>query len=166
MTIEERLSRVEQQNKRLRVALLAIVLVAVAGVAMGQAGKNNVPDVIEAKAFHVVTDDGRVLVKLQDSFGLETGIMGTITTLNGSGRMLVALAANAGGEGTVTTRNSAGQILVELTTTVDGKGMVTTRNSAGQELVALGVARDGTGMIAVMDPSGKRAAGTLTPRPR
>ena len=78
-----------------------------------------VPDMVKAKAFHVVGKDGAVLVKLEDAFGLGLG-HGTVTTLNGKGRDLVELGA-AEGDGTVKTLNGKGQDIVTLGATVEGE---------------------------------------------
>ena len=94
------------------------------------------PDVVKAKAFHVVGKDGAVLVAL--------GVMKS-------------------GEGVVTTKNGKGKHLVTFGVTEDGgEGAVALYNSKGQELVDLGVRTDGPGMVSTYDPRSIEAVGVLT----
>ncbi len=162
MTVEERLERLERQNRRLKTGLASLLVVAVAAGLVGFAQPDSIPDVVEAKAFHVVGEDGTVLVKLQDSLGTGSGLFGTITTLNGEGKTLVVLRA-AQGVGTVSTWNGEDQALVALGV-AHGAGAVMTMNGEGQKLAQLGSTKDGAGAVVTYDPSGKRAAGMLTPR--
>ena len=159
MTIEERIERLERQNRHLRLGLAGIVLGA-AAIFAGAAARKAVPDVIKARAFQVVADDGTPLVVL----GAPTGI-GAVATFNGRGQELVRLAATTDGNGTVTTHSSKGQMLVRLGVSTVGAGTVTTSNGKGQELVKLGVFTEGTGFVAVLDPSGRKRRGVLTTQP-
>lgn len=136
MTIEERIERLERQNRHLRLGLAGIVLGA-AAIFGGAAARQAVPEVIKAKAFQVVADDGTPLVVL----GALRGI-GAVATFNGRGQELVRLGVSTVGAGTVTTRNAK-----------------------GQELVKLGVFTEGTGFVAVLDPSGRKRRGVLTTQP-
>ncbi len=161
MNIEQRLDRLERQNRRLKGGLGLLLLTVVVGLLLGFAGQEKVPDVVKAKAFHVVTDDGKVLLKLEDTLGL--GIAGTLTAMNGKGQILVRLAATTGGEGAVVTMNGKGQELVSLMATTDGEGMVTTLDGKGQALVRLVATARGEGGVLVHDPSGKKSPGVLVP---
>ena len=140
MTVEERLALLERTNRRLKVGVGLLLLSVFAGTLLGFAHQDTTPDVIEAKAFHVVTDDGTVLLKLEDTFGIGMGLGGTVTTLSGEGKKLVLLAGSSGG------------------------GVVTTFNELGQELVMLGATTEGEGKVSTLDPSGIRGAGTLSPQ--
>ena len=72
--------------------MAGIVLPILGALLVAATAKDAVPDVVKAKAFHVVGKDGAVLVKLEDTFGLGGGL-GTVTTLNGKGQDLVSLGA-------------------------------------------------------------------------
>ncbi len=186
MTIEERVERLERQNRHLRLGFVGVVLVA-ATIFTGAAQRETVPDVVKAKAFHLVTDDGKTLVKIEDTKGLGFGIGGTVTTyagngtelvklttttggagmvttLDGKGQKLASLRATGGGQGAVVTYSSKGQKLVELGATSRG-GAVTTFNGQGKDLIRLGVTTDGTGLVGVFDPSGRNRRGVLATRP-
>ena len=86
MTIEERLDRLEAQNRHLRLVLALAVVVGTVGLIMGQAGQDTIADVVRARAFHVVSEDGTPLVKVEYTFGVGVGLAGTVTTINGKGQ--------------------------------------------------------------------------------
>ena len=155
MTIEQRLDRLEQQNRFMKRAGAALLL-AVMGVAVMGAGQQAaIPDVIKARAFHVIGKDGAVLVKLEDSLGDGIGLGGTVTTANGKGQAIVRLSVTTEGIGIVTTMNGTGQEIVRLSVTTKGIGMVTTMNGKGQTLVELGVSTNGEGTVTTMNRKGQ-----------
>ena len=141
MTVEDRLDRLERQNKLLKAGLVSLLAVVMVAGLFAFTQPEQIPDVVQARAFHVVGKDGTVLVKLEDTLGFGAGIAGTLRTFDSEGRELVSLGA-----------------------TVEGEGMVTTMNGKGQELVSLGVLKDGSGGVAAFDPSGIQAPGILVPR--
>ena len=94
MTVEQRLERLERQNRHLKGGLGLLLLTVIVGGLMGFAGQGKLPDVVKAKAFHVVTDDGTVLVKLEDSFASGLGLAGTVVTLDREGQQLVRLGVS------------------------------------------------------------------------
>ena len=155
MTVEERLDRLERQNRWLKAGLASLLVAAVATGLLVFAPQDTIPDLVEARAFHVVDENGAVLVKLEDSFGFSLGLGGTITTLSNEGQKLVMLTATMDGEGMVRTLNGKGQELVVLGTTVDGTGAVAIMNSKGQELVRLGATEGGTGAVTTMNGEGQ-----------
>lgn len=185
MTLEERLARLERQNRRMKCGLALLLVVGVAAGLLGFSSQDAVPDVVKARAFHVVGKDGKLLVKLED-VGTGADVAGTVTTLNSKGQELVELTATLDGNGMVITRNGKGNELVELRTAADGEGMVrilngkgqaivrlgviaggagsvTTLNGKGRELVDLTMSKDGRGAVAIYDPSGIRGARILAP---
>ena len=91
MTVDERLDRLERQNRRLKVGLASLLAAAVAAGLVGFARQDSIPDLVEARAFHVVSEDGTVRVKLEDSLGPGDGVGGAVTTLNSEGQILVQL---------------------------------------------------------------------------
>ena len=77
--MEQRLDRLETQNRRLRLGLALAVVIGTAGLIMGQAGQDTIADVVRARAFHVVSEDGTPLVKVEDTFGRGSGLVGTLS---------------------------------------------------------------------------------------
>ena len=99
---EDRLERLERQNRWLKGGLGLSMLAVVAGGLLGIAGQDEIPDVIKAKAFHVVTDEGIVLVKLEDTHGFGLGAAGSVTTFNGkTGKEVAMLGTTNSGDGRI-----------------------------------------------------------------
>jgi hypothetical protein len=74
------------------------------GVALVAAtSKGAVPEVVKARAFHVVGKDGTALAKLEDTYGLSQHGLATTTTLDGKGQEPVSLGARTDGPGAVFT---------------------------------------------------------------
>ena len=94
VTIEERIERVEKQNRRLKWAMTVICVVAAGAFVLGQAAPDAVPDVIRAKRFEVVNEKGWAVVTLRS---WELG--GWIDTRNQQGRPLFSVFANEVGGG-------------------------------------------------------------------
>ena len=64
---------------------------------MGASQQAAIPDVVKARAFHVIGKDGTALVKLEDTIGDGIGFAGTIRTYDGKGQELVELGVASGG---------------------------------------------------------------------
>ena len=141
MTVDERLDRLERQYRWLKGGLASLVVAAVATGLLFFAPQYTIPDLVEARAFHVVGEDGTTLVKQEGSPG-----GGMVSTMHGEGHVLVSLSA-LGGMGTVTTMNGEGQDLVSLWVTEGGNGMVKTMNGEGKEIVTLTATGDGEGVV-------------------
>ena len=179
-TLEQRIRRLEVQNRFLLAGLLLPILGA---LLLAATGKDEVPDVVKARAFQVVGNDrGAVLVHI----GSTTTGEGMVTTLNRNGQDVVTLGANPHG-GVVTTWNGKGQKLVMLDVTTDGGGMVRTGNGKGEwlvylgerphggglritndkgrTLVRLGARIDGPGVVTTYDPRRLEGGGVFTTRP-
>ena len=90
MNLEQRVERLERQNSRLRWGLAGLVLMAAAAFIIGQAARDPVPDVIRAKAFHIVDKDGRALVKMEEA-RIGTNVAGSVTIFNNTEKQMVTL---------------------------------------------------------------------------
>lgn len=185
MTIEERIERLEGTNLRYRLmfSLIGVIAVCIVGVSAIQDDK--VPDVIRAKAFEVVDDEGNPLVKLFDFNSTGNGSIaifnkvgntplammaginsdgiasGTVFTFRGR-KKIVELSYNELGRGTVKTYNENEKAATLLGSDVDG-GHVFVYNKTSQPVCALTVNKYGNGVIAVMDRNGNGR--TLEPGP-
>ena len=92
MTIEERVTQLERKNRRLTLALVSVGMAAILTVAMGQAAREAVPEIVTAHQFNVVDGDG----KLRASLG--TGKDGTsLGLLDENGKPRVAMGADRSG---------------------------------------------------------------------
>ena len=130
-TIEMRLQKLETTNRRYKNTLIAM-LALFATIFMAFKNPKTAPDVIQAKRFEVVDNNGNVLVSLNQDDG-----KGLIKTYNTDGKKLVNITY---------TSNQEGYFALE-----DGKGQETMRFSSSNE--------GGGGYIGVYNPLGKR---TLT----
>ena len=88
---------------------MALLLLLVASLLVAATGKEAIPGVVKARAFHVVARDGTVLVKLSDSIGMGRGWAGTIETYDGKGRTLLTVAATGAGSALILALNSEGE---------------------------------------------------------
>lgn len=115
MTIEQRLTRVESQNRRLKWTLAAIVGLAITGCIVGlKAERDNsvaaeragaVPTVVQAGRFEVVASNGEVLAVVgvnRDRTG------GVVVTNNQHGLLVAQMGAADDGRGVVWTYDREG----------------------------------------------------------
>ncbi|MCL4211293.1 MAG: hypothetical protein KJZ68_11600, partial [Phycisphaerales bacterium] len=109
MTLEARIDRLERQNRSLRAGLGVAGLALLVGGLLGLARQPQpAPDVIKARAFHLVREDGTILLKLEDTYGRNEGVSGTITVFNGKENPVFRVGATPGGHGTAKTFNRDG----------------------------------------------------------
>ena len=153
-TLEQDVRTLQSQVRRQRRWNIALGAVVVVGGLMAATGVRSVPDVIQAKKFEVVNDEGKVIVLMNSVFH-QGEHYGFVTTQNGKGQALVELGATTEGEGLVTTRNGKGGTLVELGVTTGGNGLVKTQNGKGQTLVKLGATTDGEGVVQTQNGKGR-----------
>ena len=134
MQNEDRIIVLETQIRTLKRIVCVVCCVLVAGVAISATQSQSVPDVIHAKSFEVVNDDGTAIVEL----GASTAGVGMITTRNNRGQEIVRLGVTVSGKGFIKTMNGNGEVLIQLGVTTDGEGVVQTMNGDGRKLVRLG----------------------------
>ena len=170
-TLEQDVKTLQSQVRRQRRWNIALGAVVVVGGLMAATGVRSVPDVIQAKKFEVVNDEGKVIVSLQNLQGggvdngmIETRIStggvlaqiaagpggGVVTTQNGKGGTLVELGATTGGNGLVKTQNGKGGTLVEIFSDSVG-GCVRTANISGQVVTFVGAESGGSGVLVTLD---------------
>lgn len=141
MTIEQRIEKLERQNRHLKLAVAGILMTAVGALVMGQAAAtgDDVANIIRAHRIEVVSESGKPAVVL----GMTAGGTGTVTTLDDKGGKIVTLGVAKGGEGTITTNNAKGNELVKVGVTTEGEGVIITQNQEGKKLIEIGVTTDG-----------------------
>lgn len=156
MTIEQRMTRLEKQNRNLKLTMGGMLMAAVGALVMGQAAApgDDVPNIVRARRIEVVSEEGRPVVVL----GMTATGAGTVTTLDGKDNKIVSLGATRGGEGTITTGNRKGHELVKIGVTTEGEGVVITSNADGKKLIEIGVTTDGQPKIYTFKPDGSHKA--------
>ena len=173
MTIEERIGRVEKKYRFVLSLLFIFCTLVLLDLVVRYRVPAEAPDVIRAKNFEVLNDEGRLAARLGANLhgggiaifnvkgmplvniGLTAGGYGAVTTFNGEGRELVQLGAMEGGYGAVTTFSSEGKELVTLAATVDGDSSISAYNAEGKRIARLGAREGGDGSISTFNSEGK-----------
>ena len=175
MTVEERVTRLERENSRLRRGRIIVLVIASGLAVMGQAAPRSVPDVIRAKKFEVIGDNGRLIARLgrgvfQDYGALSifdsneelkasifaSTVGGVIFTANRKGRTVVSIGPDEAGNGSISTFNGKGKEAVRISTTTTGKETISTHNSKGERLVSISSTNKGDGAITANNGKGKK----------
>ncbi|HOO17638.1 MAG TPA: hypothetical protein PK920_07570 [Phycisphaerae bacterium] len=138
LTLEERIGRLERQNRWLKAAFGVLAAGAVAVLVLGQVAPSSaptgpllLPERVRAKRFEVINDAGKPVVTLM---AWEQG-------------------------GWIETRDNEGRRLFDMSATDDGHGLFSTYNKEGNETVSFGGVKDGTGLLAIFDGRGRKVLG-------
>ncbi|MEE9240217.1 MAG: hypothetical protein V3U53_03400 [bacterium] len=121
MTVEERLERLERQNRRMKKGFALLALALAGFVTMGQVSRQSVPELISAKKFYVVNDKGQTMVELGS-----TRLFGYLFVSNRKGRVIATISTNHSGDGMIRTIDSKGRPLVIITSKKNGEGFIAT----------------------------------------
>ena len=151
--IEQRLARLEKSLRYYRLFFGTTIIALVAVVLMSSGKKAAVPDLIKAKAFQVVDDDGNVLCLLNKEKG-----NGSISTYSGSGTKLVQLFTSVGGAGAINTFAGNGKLNFKVTQITDGGGYMALYNSEEKEIVEAGSIIGDAGYLQVNAHNGDKIA--------
>jgi hypothetical protein len=135
--MQNEINELRNQVRTLKRMLFGVFGVVVVGGLLAATSMQGVPDVIQAKKFEVVNDEGKVIVELSN--------------LRGGGV----------DNGMLVTRTSAGGTLVKLASGPSG-GRVATENGEGQNLVVFGGGPEGGGELGILNKDGKTVAGLLS----
>ena len=159
MSDATRIESLESQVRILKRMLFGVFGLVVVGGLLAATALQSVPDVVQAKKFEVVNDEGKVFVRISGSSTQPNSIKsiqqgGMISTYNTQGEALILMGMNNHGSGGIQTMNNKGHTLVSLATTTDGKGMVLTANGKGGTLVELGATSDGEGVVQTQNGKG------------
>lgn len=154
MNHEHRIRLLESKNRKLTLALTVLGIALCGGVLMGQIDPRKVRNVIRAKRFEVINNDGHPVVTLKS---WEHG--GLLLVQDHQGRPVAVSGSDATGNGTVYTVNPQGNKLVRLGTNATGNGAIAVNDSTGRVVLRLVVNENG-GAIGVGNRWGK-IVGTL-----
>ncbi len=143
MTIEElsaRLERVERSNRRLRAGAVAALVLAAAGISMGQASPTPRDAAGKERASLGLRPDGQVLLWLADESGQASASMGV--TKEGLAR--------------VTARNGENRPDAQLYTSPDGRCGLSVGDGSGKLRAFVGMDQfGGPGGLVLLDKDGK-----------
>ncbi|MBL0273780.1 MAG: hypothetical protein IPQ06_12075 [Chitinophagaceae bacterium] len=115
-TIEIRLQKLEASNRRYK-RIVLLMMASFATFFMAFRGPKTAPDVLQAKRFEVVDDNGHVLVRLNQSEG-----NGTIKTYRTDGKKLLNLTYSTKNEGYIGVEDGKDQEMMRFTSSNDGGG--------------------------------------------
>ena len=171
MSDTTRIESLETQVRILKRMLFGVFGVVIVGGLLAATTLQSVPDVIQAKEFQVVDNQGNVFVRVgsmkegASQYGfiktlndegnslirLEGGpVAGMIQTQDGRGQPLVRIGAGENKNatyGSVTTMSSSGSDLVQLSSSTGDDGLVNINNAQGGRIVYLGADIGGNGTI-------------------
>ena len=119
--MQNEITELRNQVRTLKRIVYGFGCLLVAGIVVGATSMQTVPDVIQAKSFEVLSDDGKAVVVLSShlldrEMNAEDSIYyGSVSALNSNGGTLVTLGSNnCNGTGQVATFNGYGRFLVLL----------------------------------------------------
>ena len=119
--MQNEINELRNQVRTLKRMLFGVFGVVVVGGLLAATSLQSVPDVIQAKKFEVLSDDGKAVVVLSShlldrEMNAEDSIYyGSVSALNSNGGTLVTLGSNnCNGTGQVATFNGHGRFLVLL----------------------------------------------------
>lgn len=155
-TIESRISRIESQLKLYR-GLTVLLLIAVAAL-LGLGAGQTPPEVIRAKRFEMVNDEGIALVAMRP-----TSLGGAIGVFTAKGAVAAVLTTDESGGGLLNILSGQGRngVLMLGSNADTTGGAVTVYNNEEREIITLRPSPLGHGIVGAWDGHGKGS--TLQP---
>ena len=151
--IEQRISSLEKNLRFYRIFFGISIIALIAVLLMSSGKKTEVPDLIKAKAFQVMDDDGNVLLLLNKEKG-----NGSLSTYSSNGTKLVQLFTSVGGAGAINTFGGNGKLNFKVTQITDGGGYMALYNSDQNEVLEAGSIIGNAGYLQVNDHNAKKIA--------
>lgn len=151
--LEQRVIKLEKSLQAYRIFFGSMLCILVAFTLISSGKKDDVPDVVKAKAFQVVDDQGNVLVLMNREMN-----SGQLSTFSSTGQKLVRLFTSESNAGAINTFDPAGNLNFKITNTATGGGYLAIYNPALKEVVELGVLRTSEGYMQVNDDKGNKLA--------
>lgn len=168
MTIEQRLEKLERTVRRyqlafgiLGLALLATTAVACSQQALGAQNNAAIPEVIRARKFEVVGQNGRRLVILHRLKNPTTGAeYGLIMGFNSTGVPIWDASADDNGGGTISvtdgtlreTKSPPPAVTIQVTQKTGGR--ITIKNGLDRDVAIIGSDKANSGLVTVLDVNG------------
>lgn len=146
-TIETRLHKLERANRLYK----KIFLLLIAGCAITLTAfrsRNTVPDVLQAKSFEVVDDQGNVMVKVSQDNGF-----GLVKTFNKFGKKLVNITYTTKNEGFIGVENGNDRENIRLSSSGSSGGYIGVFNTSSQKVAILS-AEEAGGYLGLCNNSG------------
>ena len=151
--LENRVAKLERTVRFYRLAFLGVFILSIGFILVSFNNKKSAPDVIEAKAFHVVDERGNTLVKINQDYN-----NGAISTFTPGGRKLVSLFTSNSGAGGINTFDKDGEVIFKVTNTTSGGGYMALFNANRKEIAEWGVTNAESGYFRLNDRYGEKLA--------
>jgi hypothetical protein len=148
--IEKRLEKLERKIRLYQFAFVSIILLG-GLITITAFKKNTVPDLIQAKEFQVVDDDGKVFVSIKKGYG-----SGDIAVYNLIGTDIIHLLKSDAGTGVILTRNGNGNFACRLAGYTDGGGKLEIYNSKDKIADEIGYNTADAGYVALSSENGNK----------
>ena len=127
MTTDTRIESLETQVRTLKRMLFGVFGLVVVGGLLAVTTLQSVPDVIQAKKFEVVNDEGKTVVGLSaNAIG-----MGRLIVRNKDSKPVAAIFSDTDGMGRLSVRSKDGEAGVLISVSTDG-GEIITANDKGE----------------------------------
>lgn len=152
-SLEQRINRLEKNLRLYRMGFIGVLLAAtILGSFSFKTKKSDAPDLIQAKAFQVVDDNGNVLVEINREDG-----NGQLSTFTPGGKRLTSLFTTSSGAGGLNTFSKDGAVLFKISDNEEGGGYLALFNGEGAEAAEIGVDKQ-TGYLRINDSKGDKLA--------
>ena len=151
--MQTELNELRSQVRTLKRMLFGVFGLVVVGGLLAATSMQGVPDVVKAKKFQIVNDDGKPVVVL--GADEHAGIVGVAKH---DGKTVVAIGADSEGGG-FGVRNNDGMTVVAVAATKDNSGFILSNND-GKPVVVIGVNDHDSGEIKTLDGKGKTTSTT------
>jgi hypothetical protein len=149
-SLENQLRVQQSQVRRQRRWNIALGAVVVVGGLMAATGVRSVPDVIQAKKFEVVNDDGKVIASLYANMG-----GGMLSVSNKDGEVVSGLGSDeVNGGGVLGINNKDGKIVAGIHADENG-GVARVLNNKFAGVVVISANADGDGVMMTSGSKGK-----------
>jgi hypothetical protein len=153
-SLEQRVALLEKNLRFYRYGFIVLLTIIGGGLLMSfKSRKTDAPDLIQAKSFQVVDDNGKVLVDIN-----KEDDNGQISTFTPEGKRLVSLFTTDGGAGGMNTFDKNGKVLFKVTNTAEGGAYMALFNSSTTEVAEWGVAPNESGYFRLNDRDGNKLA--------
>jgi hypothetical protein len=146
-----RLRKLEKSQSRYRIAFLFTTAIAVGLCLLG--AKHRTDDLLQAKSFEVVNDDGKVLARLSSVEG-----KGEMRLFKADGTPLVNVYSSVDNTGRVDLFNAGGKPMISMSSSSTGAGSIIVNNSSSNLSVQLASNSLNHGGIWVYNADGKKIA--------
>ena len=153
--MQNELTELRNQVRALKRILNGFGCLLVAGIVVGATSLQTVPEVIQAKKFQVVNDDGKVVASFYANMG-----GGMLSFSNKDGEVVAGLGSDdVNGGGVLGINNKDGKIVAGIYANEDG-GVARVLNNTFKEVVVISANANGGGVMKTTDGKGTMTSHT------